>query len=65
MVDFRTLALSLAVELERMNERHGCGQIECSLAMDVIAQAREAFGLRRNEPFPPPSQYAASEGAEQ
>lgn len=49
------LVLRLATELEAMNERHGCGQIECSHAMGVVAEAREALGLRRNEPFPIPS----------
>lgn len=41
----------LADELERMNERHGCGQIECSIAMNAVADARTALGMRRKEPF--------------
>lgn len=41
----------LAAELEAMNERHGCGQIECSVAMDVVAEARRALGMRVKEPF--------------
>jgi hypothetical protein len=41
----------LADELERMNERHGCGQIECSIAMNAVADARKVLGMRRKEPF--------------
>lgn len=42
---------ALATEMEALYERHGCGQIECSVALDVIAAARRDLGLRLREPF--------------
>lgn len=42
---------ALAAEMEALYERHGCGQIECSVALDAIAAARRDLGLRLREPF--------------
>lgn len=41
----------LALELERLSERHGCGQVECAMALVVVAEARQRLGLRRREPL--------------